>query len=85
VVSHATNLWANHDLGAHSILLDSAFLQLVRARKELKSVNELVQPRLDAIAASLSHQTRKKIDRPPSVADPSTLDVSFQAVAEGEE
>ena len=85
VVRYATNVKANHNLGGDNTRLDSDFVELVRARKELKSVNELVQPRLDAIATSLSHQTRKKIDRPPSVADPSTLDVSFQAVAEGEE
>lgn len=85
VVRYATNVKANHNLGGDNTRLDSDFVDLVRARKELKSVNAMVQPRLDAIATSLSHQIRKKIDRPPSVADPSTLDVSFQAVTDAQE
>ncbi|MFB6199160.1 MAG: hypothetical protein ABEI52_13005, partial [Halobacteriaceae archaeon] len=65
-----------------NVRLNSEFVQLVQADEELKSDNAMVQPRLDAIAESMSQQILRSLDQSPSVSDPSQLDVNFQALSE---
>lgn len=82
VVRYATNIRADHDLRGENVRLDSRFAQLLNADPRLKSVNAMVQPRLDAIAEELSDRIRETLDRPASAPAPSHLDVDFQAGVE---
>jgi len=76
-VRYASNIRADHNLGGDAVRLNGDFAQLMRADKRLKGVNTMVQPRLDAVAESMSRRILRSLDRPPSGPDPSRLDVSF--------
>ena len=83
-IRYATNIQAQHDLGADNIRLDSDFVELANAREKLKSVDELTEPMLDGIATNMASQILDQLDQKPSVADPSELEVDFLIAEEGE-